>query len=326
MISFSVFKYFFEARHGQPVASSDFCRDIWLAIKTNGHFDKIISMIDTMIGMMRTEEAEDIKHRDRCEAKQNANENARDDLDAEITKAKAAITRMGNSKDDLDKAQTATETEITATKKSMTDLLEMRNKGEKDFKQALKDDTNAVALITEAIGFLSKFYADNKAALVQKADPKDQAPETSFDDGNYGGAKSSTGGILAILGMLVDDLEKEIKSGKADEAQGQADYEKDRAALQDTLDAQEKKKSDVESAIADLGSKVEDAEEEEGNKNSDLEAEKDVQKSLNTDCAWVKSTFDTRAKKRTLEMDGLVEAKDFLAGVDSGEAVLPPTP
>jgi len=56
-----------------------------------------------------------------------------------------------------------------------------------------------------------------------------------------------------------------------------------------------------------------------------LDAEKEVQKSLNTDCAWVKSTFDTRAKKRKLEMDGLVEAKDFLAGVDSGEPVLSPT-
>merc|ERR1719498_1644294 len=303
---------------------------IAVAIKTNGHFDKIIAMIDTMIGLMRKEEAEDIKHRDRGEMKQNANQNARDDLDAEITKAKAAITRMGNNKDDLKKNLKAIEDEITATKKSLSDLLDMRNKDEKDFKQALKDDTKAVGLITQAIGFLNKFYADNKVKLLQKqAEPEyakdpDKAPDTSFDDANYGGAKSQTGGVVAILEMLKDDLMKEIKTGKAAEAQSQVDYVKDRDALQDTMDSQLKKKSDVESALADLGSKIEDAEEEKGNKDSDLAAEKQVQKSLDTDCAWVKSTFDKRRKKRKLEMDGLVEAKDFLAGVDSGDAVLPP--
>jgi hypothetical protein len=290
-------------------------------IKTSGHFDKIISMIDTMIGLMRKEEAEDIKHRDRCEEKQNANKNNRDDLDHDITKAKESINRMGNSKDELDKSLKAVVSEIEATEKSMADLLEMRNKGESDFKQALKDDTNAVVLITEALGFLNKFYADNKISLLQ-ADP-DKAPATSFDDGNYGGS-GSTGGILAILGMLKDDLVKEIKTGKAGEAENQAAYEQDRGALQATLDAQNKKKSSVEGDIADMGTKIEDSEEDQGNKESDLAAEKDVQKSLDTDCAWVKTTFDTRKEKRKLEMDGLVEAKEFLAGVDGGEAVLPP--
>merc|ERR1719327_1635832 len=92
---------------------------IAVAIKTNGHFDKIIAMIDTMIGMLRKEEAEDIKHRDRCEAKQNANQNSQDDLNADITKAKAAIERMGNTKAELDKNLKAVEDEIKATKKSM---------------------------------------------------------------------------------------------------------------------------------------------------------------------------------------------------------------
>jgi len=295
---------------------------IAVAIKTSGHFDKIISMIDTMIGLMRKEEAEDIKHRDRCEQKQNANKNERDDLDHDITKAKESINRMGNSKEEMDNSLKAVKSEIEATKKSMADLLEMRNKGETDFKQALKDDTNAVALISEALVFLNKFYADNKISLLQ-ADP-DTAPKTSFDDGNYGGAKSSTGGIVAILDMLKQDLMQEIKASKAAEAENQAAYEKDSGALEATLDAQNKKKCDVEGTIADMGSKIEDAEEDQGNKESDLDAEKDVQKSLDTDCAWVKTTFDTRKQKRKLEIDGLVEAKEFLAGVDNGDAVLAP--
>jgi len=302
---------------------------IAVAIKTNGHFDKIIKMIDVMVGLLRKEEAEDIKHRDRCEAKQNANQNSQDDLNADITKAKAAIERMGNNKAELDKNLKAVEDEIKATKKSMEELTGMRNKEEADFKQALQDDANAVSLLGQAIAALSKFYADNKIALVQKKAPeyKDdpmKAPETSFDDGNYGGNKGETGGVVAILEMLKEDIQKEMKTGRADEAKSQADYEKDLAALEDTLGAQEKKKTDVETALADLGAKIEDADEDKDNKQGDLNAEKDVEKSLNTDCAWVKTTFKTRREKRKLEMDGLVEARDFLAGVDAGDAVLPP--
>jgi len=302
---------------------------IAVAIKTNtaGHFDKIIVMIDTMIGMLRKEEAEDIQHRDRCEAKQNANQNSKDDLNSEITKAKAALGRLGNTQTDMKKSLETTEGEITATKKSMEELQTMRNKEESDFKQALKDDANAVSLITEAITALSKFYSDNKISLLQApeyAKDADKAPATSFEDGNYGGSKGQTGGVVAILEMLKEDLKKEMTTGRADDGSAQASYEKDRAALQDTLDAQTKKKTDAEGSLAELGAKIEDSEEDKGNKQGDLNAEEAVATSLATDCAWVKNTFKTRRDKRKLEVDGLAEAKDFLAGVDAGQAVLAP--
>merc|ERR1719253_1288744 len=153
----------------------------------------------------------------------------------------------------------------------------MRNKEEADFKQALSDDAEAVSLLEQAIASLSKFYADNKASLLQRApeyaENPDKAPEI-FSDGNYGGAKSETGGVVAILEMLKDDLKKEMTTGRDDDAKGQADYEKDLGALQNTLDAQSKKKSDVESALAELGEKMEEADESKSNKEGDLDAEK----------------------------------------------------
>ena len=43
-----------------------------------------------------------------------------------------------------------------------------------------------------------------------------------------------------------------------------------------------------------------------------------------TDCKWVKTHFESRRDKRKTEMQGLVDAKSFLAGVDSGDDPLPP--
>jgi chromosome segregation ATPase len=266
---------------------------IAVAVKTNGHFDKVIAMIDSMISLLRKEELEDIYHRDRCENKQNANQNGKDDLDSAITKTKEAIARMENDETDMKNNLKAIEDEIKATKKSIADLLDMRNKEQADFQQALKDDAEAVALLGQAIMALSKFYTDNKMpALLQKgAAPEysvnpDTPPEI-FETGNYAGQKGMTGGIVAILEMLKDDLKKEMKAGRADDVKDQASYESDNAALQETLATQMKKKTDVETDLADLSSKIEDYKEFQEQKSNDLKAEEGVTKSLNTDCvSW----------------------------------------
>merc|ERR1719502_2124185 len=138
----------------------------------------------------------------------------------------------------------------------------MRNEEVAAFRQALKDDADAADLLSQAIVALSEFYKRNKMPvpqLLQKApeyaeDP-DKAPETSWSGSNYGGRKSESGGIIAILEMLVEDTEKEMKEGRADNADAQEKFQKE--------------------------------------KEDDADAEADQKKSLATDCEWVKTHFDT---------------------------------
>merc|ERR1719240_703249 len=129
-----------------------------------GHFDKVIVMIDDMIALLRKEEASDIVHRDICENSQNANKNELADIASQIDKVKAMLKRMGNTKKELQGEIKNLEADIAGTEKSLADLLKFRNTEEKQFKQALKDDTDAVALLSQAIGALSNFYSNNKIA------------------------------------------------------------------------------------------------------------------------------------------------------------------
>merc|ERR1719498_1946523 len=124
---------------------------IAMEVKNGGHFDKVISMIDEMIALLRKEEQDDIAHRDRCENAQNANANEMDDLKHEIKKTEDALKRMGNTKRELEGEISGLETEIKATKKDMKELLDMRNKDVKAFRQALKDDADAITLLKQAI-------------------------------------------------------------------------------------------------------------------------------------------------------------------------------
>merc|ERR1719291_1190901 len=203
----------------------------------------------------------------------------------------------------------------------------MRQEEHAEFVQALKADADAVELLEMAIQSVSKFYKKNKIpVLAQKSktapeytvDP-DKAPETSWSGGDYGGRKSESQGIIAILSMLKEDLEKEMKTGREEDAASQEAYEKDRAALQDTLDAQGEAKAAAEKELQDLESQMGDTERARDASKEDLNAEKKMSDAIGTDCAWVKTHFDSRREKRKVEMDGLVEAKNYLAGVESGD-------
>jgi predicted nucleic acid-binding Zn-ribbon protein len=298
---------------------------IAVEVKTGGHFDKVITMIDGMIALIRKEEQDDIEHRDRCQNSQNANSNEMEDIDHNIEKTEMGIKRMKEEQKQLQAEILELEKAIGATQKDMEELLNFRNAEVGEFRQSLKDDADAVNLLKKAIVALEKFYKRNDMKvpeLLQKSPEyshdKDKAPETNWSGSDYGGRKGETGGVIAILGMLVEDTQKEMKESRADDADAQAKYEKQNAALQETLDSQEKTKANTEQDLGDLEEKIDSYEDHKDQKEADKAAEEDTKKALYTDCSWVKTHFETRREKRKTEIQGLQDAKAFLAGADSG--------
>merc|ERR1719375_1797410 len=127
----------------------------------------------------------------------------------------------------------------------MKEMLDERNSENKAFVKALDEDLKAKALLEKALEALSAFYTQNKIPLelVQKKAKQpeysvdsDKAPETSFGS-SYGGRKSEGGGIVTILSMLVEDTEKEIAQGRAEEAEAQKEYEEERDSAQAMKDS-----------------------------------------------------------------------------------------
>jgi len=301
-------------------------------VQSGGHFDDVIASIDAMIAVLRKEGMEDIQHRDRCQGAENANSNDMEDLNHEIEKSDKAIARMEDKEKTLENEISALENQMKETEDEMQKQLDLRNEEVAQFRQALKDDADGVQILTETIAALTKFYKKNKIPLEfrqkGKGEPEytndpDKAPETIWEGANYGGRKDETTGIIAILGMLREDLENEMKIGRKEDAENQAEYEKGMAAAQEMLDAQNAKKTAKEGELAELQKKKLDTEEYKGQKEGDLGAEKDLESSLMKDCSWVKTHFKTRAEKREKEIDGLQEAKGYLAGVETGDEIAP---
>jgi hypothetical protein len=277
------------------------------AVKTNGHFDKVIAMIDKMIVDLRKEEQDDIKKKDMCQNNQHANTMELDDIEYNIDKTKKYIERQEQKKKEVEKAIAAITEEIEATEKQIKELKEDREVEVEDFKKNLKADADAIAILGQAITALSKFYSDNKIPLELVQQP------TSKGDSRSQESK----GILGILGMIKEDLEKEIKVAREEEAEAQVEYERQRTDLIKTLRAQEKTKNTLEAELAELEAKISEAEKAIEIKEKEKEANEGEADALKEACNWVEEHFDSRREQRKKEIDGLQSAKSILAGAES---------
>lgn len=308
---------------------------------TEGHFNAVISTIDKQLGDLRAEEQDDIDLRDYCKAEEDKTANEIEDLQHKMTNIQGSIDRLNAKKKELQADIVSTEGDITDTENAMAEALSTRNSEHEDFKAALKDDMDAVALLAQAIDALTAFSKNNKLplGLVEKKHKKhrshshshshyhakkhmkqpeysvdeDKAPET-FSDGGYGGKSSEGGGIVSIIGYIKEDLENEIATTKKAEAKAQEDYAKQRKAALDALAALKTKKNNLETQEADTDEKITDATEDKATKNTMKGQKEQYKDSLKPRCEWIKGAFDTRAGKRNDEIEGLLQAKSSLSG------------
>jgi len=287
------------------------------SVSTTGHFDAVIKDIDLMIKNLREEEKADIEHRDWCENNKKSAEFKNENLQYDQEQLTQKIDRAEGQRVKLEEEIAKTQMEKNETLTAMAEALATRNSENKAFKQALKDDSDAVMLISQALEVLSAQYGPEAALLQQpeyKSNP-DTPPETF--EGTDVRKKSEGTGILAILSMIKEDIEKEMKVASAEEAEALKAYEDLRADSQATVDALDAKIVSLGQDVAAKMKEIADLGAVKQNK-ADSEAATDAfLTDLGPNCDWVDKYFDSRMEKRKAEMEGLQEAKAVLAGAES---------
>jgi len=288
-------------------------------------FGKVMGMISAMIDLLRKEEQDDISRRDWCEAALNRNAAAKEDTKDDISKADTALTRMQNKKKDLLQKIKQLDQAISTTKQQMEDRTQIRNEETAEFKKALKVDMDAVALISSAIKVLTSFYKRNHiSSLFLQREPTynvnaDTAPTESWQGGDYGGKKEQSQGVISMLATIVEKTKKDAQEARKEEAAAQAAFQKDTAASRSVLKAKKETKVATEKELADLNEKINDSDQGKIDKQGTLDAANTEGSKLKEDCAWVKTHFESRRKKRKDEIDALQEAKASLAGAETGD-------
>jgi len=279
-------------------------------VKATWHFDAVIADIDKMIRSLRAEAKADIEHRDWCEEQTHATNSRNSALEYDMDQLNAEKERAENKMAELEVEVEKTETEISDLNATMVEALQTRNTENAAFKSAMQDDADAVKLIGQALDSLSGFYS-----FAQQPN-EDAAPETFA--GDYGGRKSEGGGVLAILSMIKEDIEKEMKTSRADENSDLTAYEKLRSDSFDSMNALKAKKVSLGEDIAAKLRDIAAVDTAHGDKTSQKEAGDDLLGKLKPNCDWITSKFTVRQEKRTAEIDGLDNAKSALAGAGGG--------
>merc|ERR1719410_1392985 len=134
--------------------------------------------------------------------------------------------------------------------------------------------------------------------------------------GAYSSKSDENSGVIAMIDLLIKDLDKEMTEAKTDEKDGQADYE---AMMKD---AAEKRTTDSgaltskTAAKADTESELQARSEEKTAATGELMATEKYDASLHAECDWLLQYFDVRKQARADEVDSLKKAKAVLSGAD----------
>merc|ERR1719388_680974 len=307
-----------------------------------------------MVATLKKEQQDDDEKKEYCakqfdmtDDKKKGLERAVADLETVIEEAKDGIS---TTKDEV-KALTDG---IKALDKSVASATEQRKEENEDFTELMAQDSAAKEILGFAKNRLNKFYNpslykappkrqlsdEDRATLaaggtlaptaapggiagtgvtvlaavsehgVAKPPPPPEAP------GAYKKKSEESGGVIAMIDLLVKDLDKEMTVAKTEEKDSQADYE---VFMKDSADKRaedSKALSDKEGALADMQAALERDTDDKASATKELGATLAYIQSLHAECDWLLQYFEVRKEARTSEIDALGKAKAVLSGAD----------
>jgi len=276
-------------------------------------------------------------------------EHAVADLETALANAKDAIAKLAEE-------IAALTAGIKELDKTVTEATEQRKEENEDFKELMASDTAAKELLKFAKNRLNQFYnprlykAPPKTELsredrivenmsgtaapteapggiagtgiavfaeVSSHDNQQVAPPPPPETFGAYQKKSEDGmGVMAMVDLLIADLDKEMTEAETTEKDAQADYE---TAMKDAAEkrtADSKLLSEKESIKAETEADLEAKTEEKIATSAELMSTMKYISSLHMECDWLLKYFDVRKEVRANEIDALGKAKAVLNGAD----------
>merc|ERR1719324_1127651 len=273
-----------------------------------------------MVETLKKEEASDKEIKETCE------KDRMDDMRKAVTTSRTidehsdTIMELEAEIEQINAEIKEKQEQIASIEKEVEEATKIRAEEKADFVQSQKDDEAAGKLVKMAQGVLEDFYKESGLMLVQKkkmepvvAGEAPPPPPATWDS-PYGGKTGESSGIVAMLGMIHEDIEKDAAKAKTDEEKAQADFDEFKA--------------ESEAEIADLNSEIDSLEGEKGDKEESVKDTKADRKVLKEEldavmkkatdalpnCNFMTINYEMRMENRQIEISGLEEAKGMLNG------------
>jgi len=317
-------------------------------------FEKVIKMIDDLVVTLKQEQLDDDSKKEYCASQFDLTDDKKKELERSLSNIETAIENAKESIDGLTADIKSLNKQIKELDKSVAEATEQRKEEHEDYKELMASNGAAKELLGFAKNRLNKFYnpklykpppkrelseedritVNMGGTLAPTAAPGGIAgtgvtvlvdiqshdstapppPPETF--GAYTKKSEDSGGVIAMIDLLVKDLDKEMTEAEAEEKNAQSDYE---SMMSDSAEKRAQAATDLTDREADKAKVEEELQknkEEKASTGKELEATLQYIKSLHGECDWLLEYFDVRKEARTAEIDALGKAKAVLSGAD----------
>jgi len=144
-----------------------------------------------------------------------------------------------------------------------------------------------------------------RAHVVRREAPP-PPPETF---GPYTKKTEESGGVIAMIDLLVKDLDKEMQEAEVMEKDSQKEYEEMMADAASKRATDAKSITEKEGAKATTEGELEQEKDKKTASTKELLATVDYIQSLHSECDWLLQNFDARKEARASEVEALKNAK-----------------
>jgi len=307
-------------------------------------FDKVIKMIDEMVVTLKKEQDDDNHKKEYCakqfdlaDDKKKGLEQSVADLETRIEESKDGVASLKSEIANLEEG-------IKALDKSVASATEQRKEEHEDFTELMASDSAAKDLLGFAKNRLNKFYnpalykapptreltdedratlaaggtlAPEGAVLAQVHSHNGEAPPPPPEaPAPYKKKGQESNGVIAMIDLIVKDLDKEMTEAQTNEKDAQGDYEQMMKDSASKRAEDSKSLTQKSSTLADLESSLQTSIEDKTATEKELGATVQYISSLHAECDWLLQYFDVRKEARDSEIDALGKAKAVLSGAD----------
>jgi len=284
-------------------------------------FTEIIKMVDDMVVILGKEQANDEKHKTFCEDEFEKNADDESSANEKIGQLDASIEQTTDELGTLADEIATLGQSIKDLDKAVAQATGQRKEEHAAYVEAQTMNEAAIALLRKAQKRLEKVY---KPALVQTDDSflqvkmrtKSEDADDAEDDDKEPEKSDKGSGVIAMMDMIIHQLESEGKDAEYEEKTAQKDYASLMSDSQSTRAEYIKSITDKEGAKAEKEVKLEDLKTKSSTAGTELANIKQAAMELHASCDFIVQNFDLRKESRTNEIDSLKNAKAILSGAD----------
>jgi len=329
---------------------------IELSLKSRAvDFSKILAMIDGMVKVLGEEQKDDDATKAYCDKEFEKTSEEKEDTEKAIATSEAAIDEMTEESATLADEIANLQKEVKALDKAVAEATEQRKEEHAEFITFQTENGAALQLIDKAKNKLFKFYRPNQykeapkkelteeekilaasgrsdmiataapemiagtsiaafAQVHQRTAAAPPPPPATWDA--YQKKEGKSNGVIALMDMLLKELQDGITEAENEEKTAQSDYERLMSESQASRATMVESITSKEVAKADLDTKIEATKEKKSSEEAQLASLKQTIVQLHADCDFLVENYDLRKAARENEVEGLANAKSVLSGAN----------